>query len=139
MRVKEIMSGMVESISLDDMLVRAAEKMRDLNVGALPVVNDVNNRVGIITDRDMVVRAIANQNNPAATPVSTIMTTDVLTCRAEQAVEEAIQIMEEAQVRRLIVVDDSDQTIGVLSLCDIALKGPGREVTGEAVEAILSP
>jgi CBS domain-containing protein len=139
MNVSEIMSTPIEEVMDKDPIIRAAGKMKDLDVGALPVKSEGNRLVGIITDRDIVVRSIAHGLNPEITPVGDIMTRGIFSCSADQTPEEAAKIMADAKVRRLVVVNPDNSVVGILSLGDVAVKGAGRETAGEAVEKISRP
>src|SRR5687767_6152534 len=103
MKVAEAMSRDVETVNPTDTLLEAAEKMRALNVGALPVVDEDEELVGVITDRDIVIRAVALNHGPDGTGVSDCMTHDPLWCYEDQELEQAARLMEEHQIRRLMV------------------------------------
>ncbi|MFW5871299.1 MAG: CBS domain-containing protein [Verrucomicrobiota bacterium] len=139
MKVTEIMTRTVEYVTEKDMLNRAAQKMKNINVGAVPVTDDRNQLSGILTDRDIVVRAVAENKDTSITPVSEVMTSGVVSCPVEQTVEEAAKLMEEQQVRRLLVVDGNNNVVGLLSLGDIAVKCPHEELAAEAVEEVSKP
>jgi CBS domain-containing protein len=139
MQVADIMTRRVESITEEDNVALAAQMMRDLNVGALPVRNNENKMTGMITDRDIVVRAIADGKQPNSTQIRMAMTDGVVSCPAEQSVEEAVALMEQHQIRRLVVLNESNQAVGILALGDVAVKAPGKELCGEAMEEISKP
>lgn len=136
-KVSDVMTKDVEFVSPQDTLREAAEKMRQLNVGPMPVV-DGDRPVGIITDRDIVVRAIALGHDANASKVSDIMTGDLQTCTPDTSLEEAGQIMKDHQIRRLLVVDESGKLAGILALGDIAVDADD-EFAGEALEEISEP
>ena len=100
MKVSEIMSTPIEEIMDNDTVIRAARKMRDIDVGVLPVKSEGNVLVGILTDRDIVIRGLAEELDPEKTPVSDIMTSGVIYCPADQTAEEAAAVMADAKVRR---------------------------------------
>jgi CBS domain-containing protein len=136
MHVKEAMTQYPEAIPSDASLATASIRMAHLNVGVMPVEKG-NDYVGIITDRDIVVRGLARQLDPSRTQVSEIMTSELLTCNQSADVSEAVEIMEENQVRRLIVVDDEGKAVGIISLGDIATKidvASGGEVLSRVSE-----
>ena len=108
----------------DESLQRAAQVMDELNVGALPVC-DQSGLVGMITDRDITVRAMA-AGLPAHTQVSDVMTDHARWCTSEQTVQEAMQQMAEVQIRRLPVVDSERQVVGIVSLGDLATRHQGH-------------
>ncbi len=135
MKLREIMSKSVESIPVNSSLTEAANTMARLDIGFLPVV-DGPDVVGAITDRDIVVRALAEALNPAETPVSEIMTKQLETVSPDEDVEEAARIMEEKQIRRLVLCDDSGAYLGVVSLGDLAYRAHSHELSGEALEKV---
>ena len=108
----------------DESLQRAAQVMDELNVGALPVC-DASGLVGMITDRDITVRAMA-AGLPAHTQVSDVMTDHARWCTSEQSVQEAMQQMADVQIRRLPVVDSDHQVVGIVSLGDLATRHQGH-------------
>jgi CBS domain-containing protein len=139
MKVSEIMSTPIEEIMDNDTVIRAARKMRDLDVGVLPVKSEGNVLAGIITDRDIVIRAIAEELDPEKTLVSDIMTSGVISCATDQTADDAADVMADAKVRRLVVVDEEDNVVGIISLGDVAVKGTGRETAGATIDKISRP
>lgn len=133
MKVQEIMTTNVESVSLTTSLRAAARKMSNLDVGALPVVDEKGKPVGIITDRDVSVYAIAIGYGPQSTEVQKIMTKGVFTCNQEQSITEAAAIMEQNNIRRLAVMDGGDTLSGFLSVDDLA--HVSCELAGAVLEA----
>ena len=138
MRVKNIMTAGVECIKPDDSLIQAASRMRDLNVGALPVCGSQDKLVGIITDRDIAVRGVAEGCAPSGTKVSDCMTPDIIFCFENQDVGEAANLMEERQVRRVAVLNEHKRLVGIVSLGDLAVKGDGH-LSSEALERVSEP
>src|ERR1700736_5017930 len=122
MLVKEIMTRNVEVVSPGDTLEQAARKMEELNIGPLPVCEG-NRVVGILTDRDITVRATAAGCDPKTTLVSEAMSHDVISCHEDQDVSEAAAIMKEHQIRRLLVMSRTDDLVGIVSLADLATLG----------------
>ena len=122
MRLSNIMTGSIATIQPQASLAEAAKKMASQDIGSLPVCAE-RKVVGIITDRDITVRAVARGLDPNRTCVQEVMTKDVLTCSADSEIEEACELMERRQVRRLLVTseDDEDTPVGIVSLGDIAL------------------
>ena len=133
---REIMTGGVECASTGDTLVDAARKMRDLEVGALPICGEDQRLHGMITDRDIAVRCVAEGADPSSVTVSELADGKPVTIGADDSIEEAIRTMQEHQVRRLPVIDGHD-LVGILSLADIARNYPEDRV-GELVEFISS-
>jgi len=121
MKLSSIMTGGIETIPPQATLAEAAKKMASQDIGSLPVCADQRRVVGIITDRDITVRAVARGMDPNQTRVEEVMTRDVLSCSSDAEVEDACQLMEERQVRRLLVTDGNDMPVGIVSLSDIAL------------------
>lgn len=132
MKVKELMTADVESVTPSLHLRGAARKMKELGVGALPVV-DRDRVAGIITDRDLACFAIAIGEDLNSTMVSKIMTSDVVTCNADQEIDEAARIMIDHHIRRLLVLDDNNALAGFFSVDDL-VRG-SRELAGAVLEA----
>ena len=131
--VNEIMHRDVRRINADMSLVDAARKMRDLDVGCLPVYED-DELVGIITDRDVACRAIAEAREPAATMVRDVMSRDVTFCFDDQLAVDAAHIMQQKKVRRLPVFDRDNHVVGILTLSDLSINTP--ELTGQVVRSV---
>jgi CBS domain-containing protein len=133
---RDIMSGDAECAAVSDTLVDAARKMRDLDVGALPICGDDNRLQGMITDRDIVVRCIADGADPSSVTVSELADGKPVTIGADDSVEEALRTMAQHGVRRLPVID-GHELVGVVSQADVARHLP-EDAVGELVEAISS-
>ena len=118
--IAEIMTTDVEVVRPEETLRDAARAMADLDVGSLPVC-DGKKLIGMITDRDITVRAVA-EGKSSDTPVSEVMTDEVVWCSESDSVDEVLQKMSDAQVRRIPVVDEDRQLIGIVALGDIALE-----------------
>jgi CBS domain-containing protein len=131
---REIMTGGAECARTDETLVEAAQKMRDLAVGALPICGADNRLKGVITDRDIVVRCVAEGGDPARTTVDEFGGEKPATIGADDPVEEALRTMIAHGVRRLPVIDGHD-LVGMLSQADIATHCP-PEQTAQLVAAI---
>ena len=119
MRCEELMTSEVELLDVRATVRDAARKMRDLNIGFLPVVDDGRQLVGVLTDRDVVLRVVAENRGPSV-GVDQVMTEDVITCDPEDDVERAEALMSVNQLPRLVCVDETGQVAGVISLSDIA-------------------
>lgn len=119
MKVQEAMTPSVELVAPGSSAAAAARLMRDLDVGALPVGHE-DRLVGMITDRDLVVRGLADGADPARIEVRHCMTPQVLYCFADQPVEEVAANMAEQQIRRLPVVDRNKRLVGIVALADIS-------------------
>lgn len=138
MQVKDILTPDVETVSPDTRIQEVAMKMKELDIGAVPVCSG-RRLLGMITDRDIAVRAIAEGRDPRETPVSEAMTGQVIFCYQDQDVQDARQLMEQYQIRRLPVVDDQDQLVGIVSLGDIATRTEDEEASGETLKEISQP
>ena len=134
--VREMMTGDPESVDRDATVQEAIRTMRELNVGAVPVVGD-GRVAGIVTDRDVTVRVIAETRRPADVRVREIASTDVVTVTPATEMDEASALMARHQVRRLPVVEDG-RLVGMLSLGDLSVEGSTREA-GEALREISTP
>jgi CBS domain-containing protein len=121
MKLASIMTGGIETIAPHATLAEAAKKMASQDIGSLPVCGERRRVVGIITDRDITVRAVARGMDPNSTRVEEVMTREVLSCSSEADVEQACALMEKRQVRRLLVTGQDDTPVGIVSLGDIAL------------------
>ena len=131
---RDIMSGGAECAGENETLADAARKMRDLDVGALPICGEDNRLKGVVTDRDIVVKCIAAGGDPTSTKVSELAEGKPVTIGADDSVDEALRTMKDHGVRRLPVIDGHD-LIGMLSQADIAKNLPEEKV-GDLVEAI---
>jgi CBS domain-containing protein len=120
MKLKEIMTREVEVIHPNDSLQTAAQKMRDRDVGFL-LVYEGNELIGVLTDRDLVVRAIADGLNAKGILGRDIMTSPLIQCFDDQTAEEAAELMHQNRVRRLVILDHgNNQVVGVVSMGDLA-------------------
>jgi CBS-domain-containing membrane protein len=120
--IQDVMTRDVQSISPQETIQRAAQMMDELNVGAIPVL-DGQKLVGMITDRDITVRATAAGQAPDSVRVGDVMSTDVRTCSPDQTVDEVLGQMGDVQIRRVPVIDqDSQQVVGIVSMGDMAAK-----------------
>lgn len=117
---RDIMTPGAECVGENDTLVTAAKKMRDLDVGALPICGEDGRLHGMLTDRDIVVKCIADSGDPSSVTAGSLAQGKPVTIGADDDVSEALRTMEEHQVRRLPVIDDH-QLIGMLAQADIAL------------------
>lgn len=135
MLVRDAMSRDVKTVAPDTTVREAARLMGECDVGALPV-SDGDRLAGIVTDRDIAVRAVAIGRGPD-TPVSEVMTLDVLYCHEDEDIGHIAENMAEKQVRRLPVVDVDKRLIGIISLADLA--DARSDEAGEALEGITRP
>ncbi|WP_455203248.1 CBS domain-containing protein [Kaarinaea lacus] len=119
MKIVDIMTANVESITPESTAKEAARKMHDLHIGSLPVIEN-NQLVGIITDRDICCRVTATGRDAVITKVKEVMVKDVATCFDDQDISEAAQLMTERHVRRLPVLKRDNSVAGFLSVDDLA-------------------
>jgi len=138
MQVREIMTHNVEVISPSDTLEHAARKMEELNIGPLPVCEG-NRLMGLLTDRDITVRATAAGCDPKTTLVGDAMSLEVITCYEDQDVREASKLMKERQVRRLLVLNRANDLVGIVSLADLATEAPASGQPGEVLTKVSQP
>jgi CBS domain-containing protein len=138
MKVRDLMTQGVECIGPGATTQHAAERMRALDVGALPVCED-DRLVGMVTDRDITVRATADERSPRETCVRDVMTPHVHFCFDDQNVDEAAGVMEEHQVRRLAVLNREKRLVGIVSLGDLAVRNGDEKLSGEALKCISEP
>lgn len=138
MQVKDIMTPNAECISPDASLADAARKMRDLDVGPLPVCGQ-DRLVGMITDRDIAVRAIAEGRDPKTTHVSDVMTEKIVYCFEDQDVGDASHLMQENQIRRLVVLSREKRLVGIVSLGDLATESGDRQRVGKVLQDVSEP
>ena len=135
-KCREIMTSDVRTATRDMPLRDVAILMRDGDMGSVPVVED-GKLVGIVTDRDMVVRSIADGKD-ASTSVSEAMTTEIFSVKPDDFVFEAIRLMGDKQVRRIPVVDESGALAGIIAMADVALEMEDEREIAETLEEISS-
>ncbi len=138
MKLKDVMSRSVESVDPESTLQDAAQKMRSMDVGALPVCQR-DRLVGMITDRDITVRAVAQGEDPKQCCVSDAMTSELIYCFEDEDVEKAAKLMEEKQIRRLAVLDRNHRLCGMVSLGDLATRQRDEHMSAEILEQVSQP
>lgn len=139
MRIAEVMTSDVAVVRPQDSVRHAARRMDELNIGSLPVC-DGKRLVGVITDRDITVRVTAAGLDPEDTEVSNAMSQDVRWCWADDDVEEVSELMGEAQIRRVPVINADKHLVGMVSLGDLSTKhAPGAAETLEEVSTPSAP
>ena len=134
--VADVMTPTVRTARPSQSLTEAAEMMKGDDVGSVPVV-DGGRLIGIVTDRDIVTRAVAERRDPQAVTVDEIASREMITVEPDQDLDEALRLMAANQVRRLPVVAGG-QLVGMLSQADVALEAKEKKV-GETVEEISKP
>jgi CBS domain-containing protein len=133
--VRDVMTANPECVSEKDSLRDVARIMKDKDTGVVPVV-DGKKVIGLITDRDIVVRGLAEGKNLENASVNDLMTRSVRSVRDDASVNDALELMTRAEIRRVPVVNGNDELVGILSLGDIAAQGNQDNKVGRAVESI---
>ncbi|MFP3667857.1 CBS domain-containing protein [Priestia sp. SIMBA_032] len=136
MNITEVMTSNVDKCTSQSTCSEVAEKMKQLDVGVIPVCEN-DKLVGIVTDRDLVIKGLAN-NMEANSPISDLITTDVITGTKEMTIDEATNLMSQHQIRRLPIVEN-DQLVGIVSLGDLAVDNQANQKAGRALEDISVP
>lgn len=132
------MTRRADTIGPDETIERAAQHMRDFNIGILPVCS-ADRLIGVVTDRDLTVRATASGRFPARTIVREVMTHQVFYCFEDEDLVDAAKLMEQRAVRRLLVLDEAMRLVGVLSVDDVATAAGQPRLAGEIVEHAAEP
>lgn len=135
MKIKEIMTKSVISLKPYNTMKDASILMLEQNIGCIPIVDDDNHPVGIITDRDMIIRGLA-QNNDGKTRIEDVMTTSLITVHPNDEVGTATHIMGNRQIRRLLVVDENEQLVGFIAMADISTTPENDSKAGMALSKI---
>lgn len=135
MKVQEVMGRDVETVRPTQSVKDVAQRMDRQGIGYFPVC-DKRGLVGVITDRDITCRLVADALDPAATKVREIMTKGVAYCFDDDDLSTAVHLMEQNRIRRMPVLDRAEHLVGILSLTDVARKAPHR-LTAELIEAVL--
>jgi CBS domain-containing protein len=136
-KISEVMSTDVQTISPDAPIEEAAQEMRDGDFGLLPV-GEEEHLLGVITDRDITVRAVAEGKDPS-TPVHDVMSEGVIWAHEDDSVEDAARVMSDHQIRRLPIVDADQRLVGIVSLGDFAVDSSDIGPVVEALSDISSP
>ena len=138
MKVNEIITHDPQVIRPETALIEAAQKMKSRDIGMLPVC-DGDRLVGVITDRDITVRGVAQGCDPKTARVQEVMTPEVIYCFDDEDVKEAAKKMEEKQVRRLPVLNREKRLVGIVSLGDLAVRTGKEKLAGEVLERVSKP
>jgi CBS domain-containing protein len=138
MKLKDVMSREVQVVRPDATIQEAARKMAELNVGTLPIC-DGERLVGMVTDRDITVRAIAAGRDPKTTQIREASTDQIVYCFEDQDVREAARLIEEKQIRRLPVLNRDKRLVGIVSVGDLAVRTHDQGLAGEVVERVSEP
>jgi len=140
-KCRDIMTKDPVFCQASDTAVIAAKLMQKHNIGALPVVGNLRGKklVGIITDRDLAIRIVAEARDPNAITVDQIMSRPVVTCSPDDRYQKALEVMERHQVKRVPAIDRSGQVVGMISEADVALRVADDKKTAEVVSSISQP
>jgi len=133
-KIRDLMTQNPRTVTTDATIVDAAKIMRDEDAGVVPIVDGEKHVTGVITDRDIAVRAVA-EGKDGQTKVRDVASKDLVTIDPEQDLDEALRLMAQHQVRRLPVVEEDGRLVGVLAQADVARHGDDSE-TGQVVERI---
>jgi len=133
-KVHEVMTDRPRAVTPETTVSEAARLMKSDDIGSLPIL-DGEQLAGMVTDRDIVIRAIAEGKDPRGMPVSEVASRELVTVHADEDLLSALQLMASQQVRRLPVVDDDGKLVGILAQADVAVEAKEKDV-GEMVEEI---
>ncbi|AON54596.1 CBS domain-containing protein [Herbaspirillum seropedicae] len=135
--IADVMTRGVHTLKPDDTVIRAAQAMEALDVGALPVCDGDQHLVGLVTDRDIVLRGVARKRLTETTPLTEVMSHDVLWCYEDEPVDDVLDDMVQRQIRRLPVMDRQKNLVGMVSLGDVAAKTQNSGIAGALAEISL--
>lgn len=139
MKCKDIMTKSIKTCDYNCNVKTAAQIMKKFDTGVVPVVDAMNKPLGVITDRDITISAVAEANHPEDVKVLNLMSRHIISVQENDPIDVAAQKMKEYKVRRILVVDDEDRLKGVISLADFALHGEDKIETFEILEQISEP
>ena len=134
MKVENIMHKGVEWVSPDTSIVALARKMQQFDIGAIPV-GENDRLIGMVTDRDVVIRGVADGKDPSKLTARDVMTKGVTYCRDNEEVDEAVRIMESERIRRLPVIDANKRMVGMISLGDMS-HAASKKIAAEVTRAV---
>ncbi len=137
-KCSEVMTRNLVCAEPGDSVANVARLMKENDIGPIPIVESQNSKklVGIVTDRDLAIKVVADGRDPQTTPVQEVMTTNVITCRDDDDIETALDAMATQQLRRIPVVDDGNTLLGIIAQADVATRINKPEKTGEVVKEI---
>ncbi|MHC4250863.1 MAG: CBS domain-containing protein [Planctomycetota bacterium] len=135
MNIRDVMTGDVATVRQDVSLADASVLMKERDIGLLPVTDGAR-AVGVVTDRDMVVRGLAAGKDPSRAPVFEVMSRPAASCGPDDSVEAAAQLMEVRGIRRLLVLGEGAKVIGIVSLGDIASRAGRSELAGAVLASV---
>ena len=137
-KCNEVMTKKTVCCQPDDMVATVAQLMQSENIGSIPVIENKQNQtlVGIVTDRDLALKIVAKGLDAKSTKVEVVMTRQVVTCRAEDDLQKALDAMAEHQLRRIPIVDNDNRIVGIIAQADVATRVNQPEKTAAMVKEI---
>jgi CBS domain-containing protein len=137
-RCKDFMTPNPSCCVPEDNVVRAAQLMKQEDVGPIPVTENSQSRklIGIVTDRDIALKVVGEDRIPAEVKVGDVMSRDLVVCKENDSVDQAIEAMAAHQLRRIPIVDSQNNLVGIIAQSDVALRLNDAETTGEVVAEI---
>lgn len=139
MKCKHIMTKAIKTCDYNCSVKEAAQIMKKFDTGVVPIVDAMGKPLGVITDRDITVNAVAESNHPDNIKVLNLMTKHIISVHEDDLIDVATQKMKEYKVRRILVVDDEDRLKGIISLADFALQGKSEHEAFEILEQVSAP
>ena len=139
MKCRDIMTKYVRMCKPECSVKDAAQIMKEVNAGVVPVVNENDEILGILTDRDITLYTVAESKDPETTKVQEFMTKSVITAHPDDDLDDAIKKMEEYKIRRIPIVDNNNKVVGIISLGDVAVLSNEEHEIFEALETISEP
>ena len=138
MKCNEVMTKNPVYCLPNDKVVKAAQLMKNADIGAIPVIETEETKmlVGILSDRDLALKIIAEERDPQSTKVDDVMTRNVVTCQADDDLQKALDLMAENQLRRIPVIDSDNKIVGIIAQADVATRLDQPEKTAEMVKEI---
>jgi CBS domain-containing protein len=141
MKSKDVMTKDPACCVASNTVLQCAEMMKTHDVGSMPIVESEGSRrlVGILTDRDIVVKVVAEGLAPDATPIGDVMSREPVVVRPDEELDQTMERMKDRQVRRVPVVDEQNRLVGIIAQADVATHGQDNKKTGEMVREISEP
>ena len=138
MTCSEIMTKNPECCVPSDSVMKAAQLMKSEDVGPIPIVADKEEKklTGIVTDRDLAVKVVAEARDPKTTQIEEVMSEGLVTCRENDDVQSVLKLMEDNQLRRIPVVDRNDRLMGIIAQADVATRMASSRATAKVVEQV---
>lgn len=137
--MSEVMTKDPVTVRKETRLHEIAEKMRDMNIGIIPVCEENGQVIGVITDRDIVMRAVAEAREIKGVMAFEVMSSNVITCPEDADVDDCVKLMEQHQIRRIPVLDSQRKLIGMFTLGDLAVDVGNERLAAEAIKKISEP